>query len=83
LRHAPPHDESAKVLLIATSTDVFAVGLSVLAGIGVTHALTTGGAWLVAPFTATVLYVLVQAIEIAAGRAAGHEDRDEDEAAPH
>ena len=68
-----PHDqndsEARRVLLIATATDVLAVGAAIGTAIGIAAALSAWPAWLLAPFAASLIYVFVQAIELAVGRA--------------
>lgn len=71
------HDGDAgtprRALLIGTATDFLAVAAAVGAAIGAT-ALTRGWAtWLLAPFLAGLVYVLVQSIELAVGRDAADE----------
>jgi hypothetical protein len=62
---APP---SERRTLIATATDFLAVGAGVGAAYGVTLILGGWAAWLLAPFAAGLIYVLVQALELGVGR---------------
>ncbi|GAA3605648.1 hypothetical protein [Microlunatus ginsengisoli] len=63
-----------RATLIGTATDFLAVGAAVGVAIGTGTLLHNGWAWLLAPFAAGVVYVLVQSIELAVGReeADGH-----------
>ncbi len=56
--------EPDRIRLIATATDVFAVGLAVLAAAGVSAVIGSWIGWALASFCASVLYVLVQALEL-------------------
>ncbi len=66
------HDRDAdalqRALLIGTATDFLAVAAAVGAAIGTTVLVHGGAAWLLAPFLAGVVYVLVQSLELAVGR---------------
>ncbi len=57
-----------RATLIGTATDFVAVGAAVGAAIGLATVLRNGWIWLLAPFVAGVVYVLVQAVELAVGR---------------
>ncbi len=63
-----PARESTRVVLLATATDFVAVGAGVGSALGWAALLHGWAAWVVAPFSAGLLYVLVQAVELAAGR---------------
>lgn len=70
--------ESARALLIATATDFLAVGAGVGAAIWLSESVKGTALWLLSPLIAGVLYVLVQAIELAAGqRRAAHDQHNE------
>lgn len=64
--------EATRVLLLATATDFLAVGGGVGAAVGVRYAVGGWGAWVLAPFCAGVVYVLVQSVELAVGQAKAH-----------
>jgi hypothetical protein len=68
--------ETRQVVLIATATDFLSVAAGVAAAMGISHLLGGWAAWLLAPFCAGVLYVLVQAVELAAGEIAAPADSD-------
>lgn len=57
-----------RAVLVGTATDFFAVGGSVGVAIGIAH--FTGGwtVWVLAPFAASIIYVLVQSVELAVGQ---------------
>lgn len=76
LHERPPH-ETDRVILIATATDFLAVGSGLAGAVGIRYLLTGWGTWVAAPFTAAVLYVLVQTLELAAGLRADEEDADD------
>ncbi len=67
LRHDSDSVKVERAKLIGTATDFFAVAAAVGAAMGVT-ALVHGWAWVLAPFVAGIVYVLVQAIELTVGR---------------
>ncbi|MDN5761989.1 MAG: hypothetical protein L0H41_06700 [Microlunatus sp.] len=69
---------SEQATLIGTATDFLAVGAAVGAAIGIGTAFQGTWAWLLAPFAAGVLYVVVQAVELAVGRKEtdGNDDAD-------
>lgn len=69
----PVEKASTKVLLIATATDFFAVGLGIGAALGVAAVVTGWPLWPLAPVVAGLVYVLVQAVEFAVGRAQSDE----------
>lgn len=60
--------EPTRVVLIATATDFLAVGAGFAAAYGATAAVSGWGAWVLAPFAASLTYGLVQALELAFGR---------------
>ncbi len=62
-----PAEEPDRVVLVSTATDFLAVGLALGAAVGVRYAVGGWGAWLLTPFAAAVVYVLMQALEITAG----------------
>lgn len=66
-RHA---DALQRALLIGTATDFLAVAAAVGVAIGATALVHGWAAWLLAPFLAGLVYVLVQSLELAVGRAA-------------
>lgn len=57
-----------RATLLGTATDFLAVGAAVGAAIAVGELLDGTLVWLLAPFVAGVIYVLVQAVELAVGR---------------
>lgn len=59
----------ARIMLLATATDFLAVATGVGAAIGVAAACPALLAWLLAPLAASLIYVVVQAVEFAVGRA--------------
>lgn len=69
LRKREPSGEPDRVVLVATATDFLAVGASLAVAVGVRFALTGWPTWVLAPFAATLVYVLVQAVELAVGLA--------------
>lgn len=79
LRNSPPPTEKSRVLLLATATDFLAVGVAVGSAIVIGSLGHSWFVWLVAPLVASVLYVLVQAIEISVGRAQDSDDNTEDQ----
>jgi hypothetical protein len=56
-----------RVVLVATATDFLAVGAGLGAVFGVTAILGGWAAWILAPCVAGLVYVLVQALELAVG----------------
>lgn len=60
--------ETSRVVLVATATDFAAVGAGIASAMG--WVLVVGGwaIWAVAPFSAGIVYVVVQAIELYVGR---------------
>lgn len=64
-----------RALLIGTATDILAVGAAVGVAMGLSAVVRGTALWALAPFVAGVVYVLVQAIELAVGR----EEIDEDD----
>lgn len=62
-----PPAEPSRVVLIATATDILAVGAGVAAAIGTSAVVTGWGAWALAPFCSGLVYVLVQSIELTVG----------------
>ncbi len=67
--------EPTRVVLLATATDFLAVGAGVAAASGLVKLVDGWWAWVTAPFAATLVYVVVQALELVAGR---HEDEGTD-----
>ncbi len=67
LRREQPSSDPAQVILVATATDFLAVGCAIATAVGVRVLLSGWGAWVLAPFIATLAYVLVQVVEIAVG----------------
>lgn len=77
LSHKIPTDSvSTRVRLVATATDFLAVGAGVGAAAGVTAAIIGWPAWVVAPAVASLVYVLIQAVELAVGWSSSDNDRD-------
>jgi hypothetical protein len=77
LRNAEEGGEPDRVVLVATATDVLAVGAALAAAVGIRAAFPGWGAWLLAPFCAALVYVLVQSVELAVGlREADRRDAD-------
>lgn len=64
----PSRVRETRALLVATATDFLAVGAGVGSAIGISHVLSAWPSWIVAPFAAGLLYVLVQAVELAVGQ---------------
>lgn len=66
------HDRDAdtlqRALLIGTATDFLAVAAAVGVAIGATGLVHGWAVWLLAPFLAGLVYVLVQSLELAVGR---------------
>ena len=59
--------EPKAVILLATATDFLAVGAGAMAAVVISWALAGWAAWLLAPFCAGVVYILVQSIELVVG----------------
>ncbi|WP_157887855.1 hypothetical protein [Frondihabitans sp. PAMC 28766] len=76
LSNAPPKAEKTRVLLLSTATDFLAVGAGVGSAILLSLLLHGVAPWLLAPFVAGVLYVLVQALEISVARSQDSDDDD-------
>lgn len=57
-----------RVLLVATATDFVAVGAGLGAAAGIDLLLTGLAGWILIPFVAGLVYMLVQAFELALGR---------------
>lgn len=68
LRDDPSDSTPARALLLGTATDFLAVGAGVGAAIGIRYLVDGWALWLLAPFCAGVVYVLVQSVELAVGR---------------
>lgn len=68
LRRAERTQPGERTLLIGTATDILAVGAAVGVSIGLSEMVHGTLLWGVAPFVAGVVYVLVQAVELAVGR---------------
>jgi hypothetical protein len=64
VREKPPPETDRRVL-VATSTDFLAVGAGIAAAAGVRSMLAGWVTWVLAPFVAALVYVLVQAVEMA------------------
>ena len=60
--------ESARVVLVATATDFLAVGAGIAVAMGWVRVVDGWAAWVLAPFSAGVVYVVVQAVELYVGR---------------
>lgn len=71
--------EPTRVLLLATATDFLAVGGGVGTAMGINAVFSGWVAWVLSPFCAGLVYVLVQGIELAVGQ---HSDEDNQNAAP-
>lgn len=67
LRGEEDDEPPSKVLLVATATDFLAVGAGVGAAVGIRFLIADTAAWLLAPFCATAVYVLVQSVELTVG----------------
>ncbi|MBA2323453.1 MAG: hypothetical protein H0V92_05340, partial [Pseudonocardiales bacterium] len=57
-----------RALLIATATDFLAIAAAVGIAFGATALVHGWAAWLLTPFLAGLVYVLVQSVELAVGR---------------
>lgn len=68
IRIESPSSATTRVLLVSTATDFLAVGAGVGAAIGIRYALHGWSAWVLAPFCAGLVYVLVQSVELTAGQ---------------
>lgn len=66
-----------RALLIGTATDFLAVAAAIGSAFGVTALLHGWWAWLLAPFLAGLVYVLVQSVELAIGRDRADDDEDD------
>lgn len=75
-RQFPAKPTSTRIVLIATATDFLAVGLGVGAAVGVTSELGGWPVWPVAPAVAGLLYVLIQGLEFALGRASSEDAQE-------
>lgn len=71
----PDDAEHSKVLLVATATDFLSVGAGVGAALGITHVVHGWLPWVLVPFVASLVYCVVQALEIGVTR---HETKDTD-----
>lgn len=68
--------DSTRGMLLGTATDALAVGGAVSSALGVraaTHGLLS---WLLAPFVAGIIYVLVQSVELAVGQQESEDESD-------
>ena len=69
------HDGAGeRATLIGTATDFLAVGAAVGAAVAVGELLNGTVVWVLAPFAAGVIYVLVQSVELAVGREESSDD---------
>lgn len=57
-----------RAVLVGTATDFLAVGAAVGAAVGIGHLVDGTLAWILTPFVAGAVYVLVQSVELAIGR---------------
>ena len=62
------------MVLVATATDFLSVGSGIAAAAGLRYVLTGWPTWVLAPFSAALVYVLMQALEMAAGLRRSHSD---------
>ncbi len=69
-------DTSTRAMLIGTATDFVAVGAAIGAAIGISELVRGWLVWELAPFVAALLYVFVQAIELAVGQRLMEPDDD-------
>lgn len=67
-------NSSTRAMLVGTATDFIAVGGAVGAAIGINQLVTRWPAWLLTPFAAGIVYVLVQSVELAIGRSEADDD---------
>lgn len=74
IKGQPEPPEPTRVLLVATATDLLAVAGAVAAAVAIRHLASGITAWILAPFCAGLIYVLVQAIELAVSFAEAHEE---------
>lgn len=68
IEHDRDADALKRALLIGTATDFLAVAAAVGAAMGATGLVHGWAAWLLAPFFAGLVYVLVQSLELAVSR---------------
>lgn len=59
-----PGREPNRVVLVATATDFLSVAAGVATTAGAGALLSGWAAWLVGPFLASIVYVLIQALEL-------------------
>ena len=62
-----------RVVLVATATDFLAVGAGLAAVVGIGFAVSGWAAWVLAPFCAGLVYVLVQSVELSVGQDRDHQ----------
>ena len=67
LRRADRSPPGERAVLVGTATDFLAVGAAVGAAIGISHLVGGTLAWILTPFLAGAVYVLVQSVELAVG----------------
>ena len=67
LRHADRREPGSRATLIGTATDFVGVGAAVGTAIGIGHLVNGVLAWILTPFLAGCVYVLVQSVELAVG----------------
>ncbi len=79
VRSADRTSETVQGQLLGTATDLLAVGAAIGVAIGVGRLVHGHPAWWAAPFVATVVYVLVQSVELAVGREAEGDGEGDDE----
>lgn len=68
LRNVDRSSPGERAVLVGTATDFLAVGAAVGAAIGIGHLIDGALAWILTPFVAGGVYVLVQSVELAVGR---------------
>lgn len=64
----PETDPPQRALLAGTATDFLAVGAAIGAAYALTSVLSGWLVWMLVPFLAGLVYVLVQSVELAVGR---------------
>lgn len=67
-RGDPASETPERALLVGTATDFLAVAAAIGVAMAGTLVVQGWAAWLLAPFLAGLVYVLVQAVELAIGR---------------
>ena len=74
LRGGEQNSEGSRATLVGTATDFLAVGAAVGAAIGVSELLGSTASWVLVPFLAGAVYVMVQSVELAVGREQSDDD---------